>query len=241
LVGIGPEDIAMGNIKLLLGLLWTIILRYHINIAGSVKAELLDWVRQQVKPYDIRNKEENLKNCTSDWQDGTVLSALTDSLKPGVITPHDMSAITRTPLKDIQKAISTAEEIFGIPAIMDAEDIVDNPDELSLLTYLSYFRNYCVKAGNKDKPEQEKAIESNQDACNLNVEGLPEETTEEVLSALFSRFPGFKGGKMVQSKKGVAVVEFASENEGRNVIDCIQNFPVAPLSQFTITLQEKRS
>jgi len=50
LVGIGPEDIVDGKLKLDLGLMWTIILRYHINVIGkgSPKWELLQWVRQQI-------------------------------------------------------------------------------------------------------------------------------------------------------------------------------------------------
>lgn len=157
-VGIGPEDVADGKTKLDLGLIWTIILRYQINVIGegSPKYELLKWVREQVEPYDIQFKGENLRNFTTNWQDGTVLSALTDSLKPGVLTPHDMSGITRNPLTDTQKAIDTAEKEYDIPPLLDAEDLVNNPDELSLMTYISYFRDYLSEEARRRRLDAER-------------------------------------------------------------------------------------
>lgn len=35
LVGMGPEDLCDGNLKLTLGLIWTLILRFQINRGGS--------------------------------------------------------------------------------------------------------------------------------------------------------------------------------------------------------------
>ena len=52
LVAIGPEDITDCNLKLILGLIWTIILRYQIQKAsgagGSAKNDLLEWVRKKI-------------------------------------------------------------------------------------------------------------------------------------------------------------------------------------------------
>jgi filamin len=158
LVGIGPEDIVDGKLKLDLGLMWTIILRYHINVIGkgSPKWELLQWVRQQVEPYSIDKKGDHLKNFTTDWQDGTVLFALADSLKPGVLTPTNMSGLTRKPLNDAQKAMHVSEQEYQIPQLLDAADLVNNPDELSLMTYISYFRDYSSDDARRRREEAER-------------------------------------------------------------------------------------
>jgi filamin len=158
LVGIGPEDLVDGKLKLDLGLMWTIILRYHINVIGkgSPKWELLQWVRQQVEPYSINKKGDQLKNFTTDWQDGTVLFALTDSLQPGILTPENMSKLTKRPLQDTQKAMDTAEEAYGIPKLLDADDLVNNPEELSVMTYISYFRDYLSDEARRRREEAER-------------------------------------------------------------------------------------
>eukprot|EP01089_Gocevia_fonbrunei_P013343 TRINITY_DN340_c0_g1_i1.p1 TRINITY_DN340_c0_g1~~TRINITY_DN340_c0_g1_i1.p1 ORF type:complete len:790 (-),score=281.46 TRINITY_DN340_c0_g1_i1:42-2333(-) len=158
LVGIGPEDIVDGKLKLDLGLMWTIILRYQINMIGkgSPKWELLEWVRGQIAPYDLAVKGENLKNFTTNWQDGTVIFALTDSLKEGILTPNDMSGLSRKALDDVEKAMATALSEYNIPRLLDAEDMVNNPDELALMTYISYFRDFLSEEAQRRREEAER-------------------------------------------------------------------------------------
>eukprot|EP01089_Gocevia_fonbrunei_P015155 TRINITY_DN4357_c0_g1_i3.p1 TRINITY_DN4357_c0_g1~~TRINITY_DN4357_c0_g1_i3.p1 ORF type:complete len:200 (+),score=35.08 TRINITY_DN4357_c0_g1_i3:155-754(+) len=141
-VGIGPEDLADGHLKLTLGLLWTLILRYHVTASedGSPKHDLLKWVNSKIERYHLKDNN-NVKNFTTDWQDGTVLFALTDSLQPGVLTSLDMYNLSGVAIDDVQKAMDTAEQVKGIPKLLEAADLVNSPDELSLMTYISYFRS----------------------------------------------------------------------------------------------------
>jgi filamin len=137
LVGIGAPDIHDGNLKLILGLIWTLILRFQIergSVSGSAKQELLEWVRKQVAPYGLKPK-----NFTTDWTDGKLLSALTDSLKPGVI---NMAELSKDPLVDTNNAMDVAATEYEIPKLIDATDMVECPDELSTMTYVSYFRDW---------------------------------------------------------------------------------------------------
>jgi filamin len=139
LVAIGPEDITDGRTKLILGLIWTIILRYQIQkvavgVGNSAKQDLLAWVRKQIPEYNITNFKEN-------WQDGRALCALTNSLEPGIL---DLSALPhRTPLENARAGTEAAEKDLGIPPILQPEDLVSpDVDELSVMTYISYFRDY---------------------------------------------------------------------------------------------------
>ncbi len=80
LVGIGNEDIVEPKRKLILGLIWTIILRYQIqrgeDDGGSARSELLKWVRSKIPEYDI-------KNFAGDWRSGKAICALAEACEPG--------------------------------------------------------------------------------------------------------------------------------------------------------------
>lgn len=57
LVGIGAEDIVDHKLKLILGLIWTLILRYQIQQGAgddSPKKALLEWVNNQIRPYGLQ-------------------------------------------------------------------------------------------------------------------------------------------------------------------------------------------
>jgi len=135
LVGIGPSDIVDGNRTLIMGLIWTIILRYQIQVSEgqSAKQELLDWVRRKIPEY-------NINNFTNDWTSGKALMALAEAVLPGQFSlPRDF---TNDPVRDAHQAISKAQQNMNIPPIIDAQDLVHSPDELSNMTYISYFRDY---------------------------------------------------------------------------------------------------
>jgi len=137
LVGIGPEDITDGNLKLILGLIWTLILRFQIQRGGfEGKAELLEWVRKMVAPYGEKPNNFNL-----DWKNGRVLSALTDALQPGVFPQNTW---TGKALPDIEQAQDIAEKEYLIPKLIDAIDIHECPDELAMMTYISFFRDWWL-------------------------------------------------------------------------------------------------
>jgi len=137
LVGIGPEDITDGNLKLILGLIWTLILRFQIQRGGfEGKAELLEWVRKMVAPYGEKPNNFNL-----DWRNGRVLSALTDSISPGVFPQNNWSG---NAVQDLETSQDIAEKSYEIPKLIDAIDIHECPDELAMMTYISFFRDYYL-------------------------------------------------------------------------------------------------
>jgi len=120
-------------------LIWTIILRYQIQkiavgAGGSAKNDLLQWVRKQIPEYNINNFKD-------DWRDGKALCALSDSLKPGIV---DLPAMKhKSPLDNARTGTDAAERELGIPPILNPEDLVSpDVDELSVMTYISYFRDY---------------------------------------------------------------------------------------------------
>jgi len=144
LAAIGPEDIVEKKRKLVMGLIWTLILRYQVNKGqsggtsghgetDSAKSELLRWVQNQVKPFNVP-----VNNFGSDWSDGKVLCALVNSLRPNSINMGGLN----DPYNAAKQGIDSAETDLLIPRIMEPEDFSNgNPDELAVITYASYFRD----------------------------------------------------------------------------------------------------
>lgn len=151
MVNIGAEDIEGGNLKIILGLMWTLILRYQIASIpeqapdspvvevqeNSVKSALLAWFNHQIMPYNEMGIGP-VRNFGTALSDGRALCALVDSLSPGAVDVTSLSG----PLDNCELAINTADETYSIARIIDAEDIVNNPDEHAMMTYISFFQRF---------------------------------------------------------------------------------------------------
>ncbi|XP_072911338.1 plectin-like isoform X5 [Hemitrygon akajei] len=140
LVNIRNDDIADGNPKLTLGLIWTIILHFQISdiqVSGqsddmTAKEKLLLWSQRMVEGYrDLR-----CDNFTSSWRDGKVFNAVIHRHRPMLI---DMNKVYRQKNQEnLEQAFSVAEKEFGVTRLLDPEDVdVPHPDEKSIITYVS--------------------------------------------------------------------------------------------------------
>jgi len=147
LVNIGSEDINGGNLRIILGLIWTLILRYEIQCGGQADGStganaLLEWVRSKIPEYDI-------KNFTKNWNDGRAICALTNAMKPGLIPDHrDKDPLNK--FDNAKQGIDTASKALAVdPLIMPDE--MNNPkvDKLSMMTYIAQFRNINLDDVNK--------------------------------------------------------------------------------------------
>lgn len=146
LVNIGPKDVYEGTPKLILGLLWTLIIRYQIQLGGdgSPKAELMEWVNKQIKPYEKKGVLQ-IVNFTSSLQDGKCLAALAYSVAadPSQCPELDMDHLGDA-TANCQSCLNVSQRDYNIPALLDTSDVVQagGPDEHSAMTYISYFRDY---------------------------------------------------------------------------------------------------
>jgi len=150
LVGIGNRSIFEGNITLILGLLWTIILRFQvqeIEIAGvSGKKGLIMWAKKNTKH---RNPEVNIKNLHSSWKDGLGFCALIEKFRPDLM---DYDSLDKSNAKEnLQKAFDVAEKELGIPALLDPEDfMVPRPDEKTVTLYVAELFKYFSQFAKMD-------------------------------------------------------------------------------------------
>ncbi|XP_058120386.1 filamin-A isoform X1 [Anopheles ziemanni] len=133
LVNIGNVDIVNGNVKLILGLIWSLIVRYQIGRSKFPPRKLmLAWLQAALP--DCR-----VSNLTTDWNSGVLLSALLDYCEPGLF-PHWRSLNGNESVRNCERAMNLAYERFGIPKVLEPEYLASRwLDELSGMTYLSYF------------------------------------------------------------------------------------------------------
>uniref|UniRef100_A0A6I8S4T3 Actinin alpha 2 n=1 Tax=Xenopus tropicalis TaxID=8364 RepID=A0A6I8S4T3_XENTR len=139
LVSIGAEEIVDGNVKMTLGMIWTIILRFAIQDISveetSAKEGLLLWCQRKTAPY----RNVNIQNFHTSWKDGLGLCALIHRHRPDLI---DYSKLNKDDaVGNINLAMDVAEKYLDIPKMLDAEDIVSTakPDERAIMTYVSCF------------------------------------------------------------------------------------------------------
>ncbi|XP_014779444.1 alpha-actinin, sarcomeric isoform X1 [Octopus bimaculoides] len=139
LVSIGAEEIVDGNVKMTLGMIWTIILRFAIQDITveemSAKEGLLLWCQRKTAPY----KNVNVQNFHLSWKDGLAFCALIHRHRPELL---DYYKLTRdNPLENLNTAFDVAEKYLDIPRMLDAEDMVNSvkPDERSVMAYVSSY------------------------------------------------------------------------------------------------------
>ncbi|XP_074481230.1 filamin-C-like isoform X8 [Sebastes fasciatus] len=152
LVSIDSKAIVDGNLKLILGLIWTLILHYSISMPMwededdedakklTPKQRLLGWIQNKVPQLPITNFHR-------DWRDGKALGALVDNCAPG-LCPDWETWDPSQPVENAREAMQQADDWLGVPQVIAPEEIVDpNVDEHSVMTYLSQFPKSKLKPG----------------------------------------------------------------------------------------------
>ncbi|XP_052643922.1 plectin isoform X28 [Harpia harpyja] len=160
LVNIRNDDIADGNPKLTLGLIWTIILHFQISdiqVTGqsedmTAKEKLLLWSQRMVEDYQGLRCD----NFTTSWRDGRLFNAIIHRHKPMLI---DMNRVYRqSNLENLDQAFTVAERDLGVTRLLDPEDVdVPQPDEKSIITYVSSLYDAMPRV-----PEVQDGVKANE-------------------------------------------------------------------------------
>lgn len=149
LVNISSSDIVDGNVKLILGLMWTLILHYSISMpvwegeddfdpSLTPKQRLLKWIQNKIPDVPVNN-------FTTDWNDGKAIGALVDSVAPG-LCPDWKTWQPEDSVKNVGEALQLAEDWLDVPQLIKPKEMTNRKvDELSMMTYLSQFPSAKLK------------------------------------------------------------------------------------------------
>eukprot|EP00037_Helgoeca_nana_P009518 m.83397 g.83397 ORF g.83397 m.83397 type:complete len:896 (-) comp19632_c0_seq1:1731-4418(-) len=139
LVGIGAEEVVDGNLKLILGMLWTTILRFDIQDisaeGANAKDALLLWARRKCQGYE----NVSIDNFHMSWKDGLAFCALIHKHHPDLI---DFDSLKKgDTMTNVALAMQVAEEKLGLIPMVDPEDMAVSikPDERSVMTQVAAF------------------------------------------------------------------------------------------------------
>lgn len=93
---------------------------------------MMNWVNSLIPEYGITN-------FSKDWNNGRPICAIVDYIRPGAC-PNHLALDPQNGLENCQLGMDLAERLLGIPKVVNPEDLNNpNVDELSVMTYLSYF------------------------------------------------------------------------------------------------------
>ena len=147
------EDMMDGNLKLIMGMLWVCISKFMIDFIKeedlNAKDALLLWVQKKTASYDNVSVPSYK---AADFQNGMAFCAL--------LHKHDSSSIDYETLQpqnkhdNLELAIDTAYENYGIPKLIDVDDLRESADayldEKTLITYLSFlWKQFASSAKNE--------------------------------------------------------------------------------------------
>jgi actinin alpha len=146
LVGIGAEEVVDGNLKLILGMLWTIILRFDIEDisaeGANAKEALLLWAKRKTQGY----AGVTIDNFHMSWKDGLGFCALIHRHHPELIDYDSLKkGDTAT---NVALAMKVTEEKLGLIPMVDAEDmtVAIKPDERSIMTQVAAYYKLFASA-----------------------------------------------------------------------------------------------
>ncbi|KAK0409445.1 hypothetical protein QR680_004543 [Steinernema hermaphroditum] len=142
LVCIGAKEIADGNVKITLGLIWMVILRFAIQEISvgelSAKDGLLLWCQRKTASYH----NVSIQDFHNSWRDGLAFCALIHRHRPDLL---NYNALSRDdPLHNLNLAFDIAEKYLDIPRMLDPELMVHSPDERATMTYVSSYYHYFL-------------------------------------------------------------------------------------------------
>jgi len=134
------ENIIDQDKQFILGMVWTLILRFSINECSegdmTAKEGLLQWAKKKVA--EGSNGTVDVTNFHTSWQNGMAFNALINAFRPDLLNFESLKATNK--LENLNQAFDIGESQLGIVKILDAEDMVNmRPDEKSVMTYVSLF------------------------------------------------------------------------------------------------------
>ncbi|KAK9874725.1 hypothetical protein WA026_005540 [Henosepilachna vigintioctopunctata] len=211
LESIGAEDIVDGNPRLILGLVWTIILRFQIqeieidvdednesSEKKSAKDALLLWAQRKTHGYP----GVNITDFSSSWRSGLGFNALIHNHRPDLFDYN--SLLHNKNIDNLNHAFDVANNELGISQLLDAEDIdTSRPDEKSIMTYVASYYHTFARMKNEEKSGRRIAKIINQMVDSDKNKVRYEKMTTNLLEWIFEKISQLENRDFPNSLEGI--------------------------------------
>ncbi|GCC38368.1 hypothetical protein chiPu_0016882 [Chiloscyllium punctatum] len=110
--------------------------RIHAGQKKSAETTLLQWVQEKTEDLGFV-----IRDFSTSWRSGLAFVAIINALRPGLVDLAELKQ--RSDTENLEMVFKVAEQELKIPRLLEAQDIaVSNPDEKSIITYISQFLQY---------------------------------------------------------------------------------------------------
>ncbi|KAG7571306.1 hypothetical protein FFLO_00818 [Filobasidium floriforme] len=191
LTNIGVADIVDGNLKIILGLIWTLILRFTIDGITeeglSAREGLLLWCQRKtsVPPYSEDGVE--VRDFGKSFTSGLAFCALIHRHRPDLL---DWDTLDKTNAEACTTlAFDIAAKHLGIPQLLEVSDVCNSvPDERSVMTYVAEFFHAFSSLDKQETTarrvtqfaEMLKALQGSQSAYEHGTQKLIDSMTSQI-------------------------------------------------------------
>uniref|UniRef100_A0A6B2LI63 Calponin-homology (CH) domain-containing protein n=1 Tax=Arcella intermedia TaxID=1963864 RepID=A0A6B2LI63_9EUKA len=133
-IGVSPL-ILTGNLKALMDLAWDII--YHSSIKTIYyggfpdRFALLKWAQDNTAHLNI----PLINDFVTSFKSGMAFCALISSIHPGLVYLDDLQEYKV--MDNLRLAFKLANEVFKVPKLIEPADMLSDPDEITIIIYLS--------------------------------------------------------------------------------------------------------
>ncbi|KAH0786195.1 putative alpha-actinin [Histomonas meleagridis] len=140
LVGVGGLDIVDKNLKLTLGMLWSVISKCHLDSimeghrdkGQSSRDALLKWCKESTQGYP----NVSINDFTTSWSSGLAFCALINKYVPQVLDYNSLDPNNQ--FDNVNTALEACKNL-GISVFLEPSDLVgvEEPDEKSIITQVA--------------------------------------------------------------------------------------------------------
>ncbi|KAJ8929336.1 hypothetical protein NQ314_017989, partial [Rhamnusium bicolor] len=207
-----PKKIVDGNLKMTLGMIWTIILRFAIQDISveemTAKEGLLLWCQRKTAPY----KNVNVQNFHLSFKDGLAFCALIHRHRPDLIDYNKLSK--DNPLENLNTAFDVAEKYLDIPRMLDPDDLINTPkpDERAIMTYVSCYYHAFQGAQQVSIVRKCQKLTKNLNTYLQNTAMPDERAVMTYVSSYYHRFSGAQKAETAANRI-CKVLKVNQENE----------------------------